>query len=204
MTVVHRVASALAWALAGVGLLFVILAMFVVQPFLQHADPDRRRVGRWFHGYGVFLVGVQPFVRVRFENRSTAPYTEPCVVVANHESDCDVYVSSWLATLGWNMKYLSKKSLFDLPVFGPAMRLVGDISVIRGDRRSRLEAFERCRWWLAKGMPVLFFPEGTRSRSGEIGRGKPGVGKLIYDARPMVIPVSFCHCRAPAVENSGQ
>lgn len=36
---------------------------------------------------------------------------------------------------------------------------------------------------------VVVFPEGTRSRSGEIGEGKPGVGKLIYDARPTVIPV---------------
>jgi len=36
---------------------------------------------------------------------------------------------------------------------------------------------------------VVVFPEGTRSRSGEIGTGKPGVGRLIYEARPMVIPV---------------
>lgn len=36
---------------------------------------------------------------------------------------------------------------------------------------------------------LVVYPEGTRSRTGEIGTGKPGVGKLIYDARPMVIPV---------------
>jgi len=36
---------------------------------------------------------------------------------------------------------------------------------------------------------VVVFPEGTRSRSGEIGEGKAGVGKLIYEARPTVIPV---------------
>ena len=195
MTIVHRVASALAWGVAGFALLFVIAFMFVVQPFLQRTDPDRRLVGRWFHGFGVFLVGVQPFVRVRFENRSTAPYSEPCIVVANHESDCDVYVSSWLATLGWNMKYLSKKSLFDLPVFGPAMRLVGDISVIRGDRRSRLEAFERCRWWLAKGMPVLFFPEGTRSRTGEMARFKDGAFRLAIEAGAPIRPVIFAGTR---------
>jgi 1-acyl-sn-glycerol-3-phosphate acyltransferase len=36
---------------------------------------------------------------------------------------------------------------------------------------------------------VVVFPEGTRSRSGEIGEGKAGVGKLIYETRPIVIPV---------------
>lgn len=46
------------------------------------------------------------------------------------------------------------------------------------------------RWIeLLKNNIVVVFPEGTRSRSGEIGRGKPGVGKLIYKARPTVIPV---------------
>lgn len=42
---------------------------------------------------------------------------------------------------------------------------------------------------LLKQNIVVVFPEGTRSRTGEIGRGKAGVGKLIYKSRPTVIPV---------------
>ncbi|MBI3654935.1 MAG: 1-acyl-sn-glycerol-3-phosphate acyltransferase [Acidobacteria bacterium] len=42
---------------------------------------------------------------------------------------------------------------------------------------------------LLKKNIVIVFPEGTRSRTGNIGTGKAGVGKLIYEARPMVIPV---------------
>lgn len=42
---------------------------------------------------------------------------------------------------------------------------------------------------LLKNNIVVVFPEGTRTRSGEIGHGKPGVGKMIYVARPTVIPV---------------
>jgi 1-acyl-sn-glycerol-3-phosphate acyltransferase len=42
---------------------------------------------------------------------------------------------------------------------------------------------------------VIVFPEGTRSRTGEIGPGKPGVGKLIYQARPVVIPVYMAGMR---------
>jgi 1-acyl-sn-glycerol-3-phosphate acyltransferase len=46
------------------------------------------------------------------------------------------------------------------------------------------------RWIeLLRNNIVVVFPEGTRSRTGEIGTGKPGVGKLIYQARPLVIPV---------------
>ncbi len=42
---------------------------------------------------------------------------------------------------------------------------------------------------LLKDNIVIVFPEGTRTRTGEIGKGKPGVGKLIYEARPIVVPV---------------
>ncbi|MEW6281460.1 MAG: lysophospholipid acyltransferase family protein [Candidatus Eremiobacterota bacterium] len=46
------------------------------------------------------------------------------------------------------------------------------------------------RWIeLLKDNIVVIFPEGTRTRTGQIGQGKPGVGKLIYQARPTVIPV---------------
>jgi len=195
MTHLHRIASALAWGVALVAMLILIIVLFPVQAVLQPFDPERRTVARLFHGFGVFIVGVQPFVRVRLENRATTPFREPCVVVANHESDCDVYVSSWLATLGWNMKYLSKSSLFDLPVFGLAMRLVRDIPVVRGDPKSRAVAFERCRWWLARGMPVLFFPEGTRSRSGELARFKDGAFRLAIEAGAPVQPVVFAGTR---------
>jgi len=57
------------------------------------------------------------------------------------------------------------------------------------DRRSG--DLEQVDQWieLLKENIVIVFPEGTRTRTGEIGPGKPGVGKLIYDARPTVIPV---------------
>lgn len=42
---------------------------------------------------------------------------------------------------------------------------------------------------LLKNNIVVVFPEGTRTRTGEIGYGKPGVGKMIYVARPTVVPV---------------
>jgi 1-acyl-sn-glycerol-3-phosphate acyltransferase len=42
-----------------------------------------------------------------------------------------------------------------------------------------------------KNGTMILFPEGTRSRTGRVGSGRVGVGKLIYDSRPLVIPVAI-------------
>lgn len=56
--------------------------------------------------------------------------------------------------------------------------------------RNRRDLGQVDQWvGLLKDNVVIVFPEGTRSRSGNIGTGKAGVGKLIYEARPTVIPV---------------
>ncbi len=57
------------------------------------------------------------------------------------------------------------------------------------DRRNA--GLEQVDQWveMLKNNIVIVFPEGTRSRTGEVGKGRAGVGKLIYDARPTVVPV---------------
>lgn len=56
--------------------------------------------------------------------------------------------------------------------------------------RKRADMGQVERWReLLKDNIVIVFPEGTRSRDGKVGKGKPGVGKLVYEARPIVMPV---------------
>ena len=56
--------------------------------------------------------------------------------------------------------------------------------------RQRADMGQVERWReLLKDNIVIVFPEGTRTRNGKVGKGKPGVGKLVYEARPIVVPV---------------
>jgi 1-acyl-sn-glycerol-3-phosphate acyltransferase len=195
MTLLWRVASTVSWA-------FGIAAIVVAQPLLflvllvtRPFDPERRRVARMFHSLGVVVVGLQPWVRVRFESKATRPYSEPCVIVSNHESDADVFLSSELAIRGWNAKYLSKDSLYNLPVLGWGMRMAGDIPVDRSDRKSRALAAAACRRWLERGVPVFIFPEGTRSRTGEMARFKDGAFRLAIETGAPVQPIVYSGTR---------
>jgi 1-acyl-sn-glycerol-3-phosphate acyltransferase len=195
MSPLWRIGSIVSWTIAGLGLTLAQPILLLVLLATRSFDPERRLVARLFHGYGVAIIGLQPWVRVRVENRATSPFREPCILVSNHESDADVYVSSYLAPLGWNAKYLSKESLFKLPVVGWGMRMAGDIEVVRTDRRSRAEAFAKCRVWLERGVPVFIFPEGTRSRTGEMAPFQPGAFRLAIEMGIPIQPVVFAGTR---------
>ena len=66
----------------------------------------------------------------------------PYVVVSNHQSNADIPL---ISRLPWEMKWVAKKELFDVPVLGWEMLLAGDIPVDRRDAESRAPVLVRAR-----------------------------------------------------------
>ena len=69
------------------------------------------------------------------------------------------------------------------------MRMAGDIEIERGDARSALKALRECQRKLDMKVSVMMFPEGTRSRSGELAEFKDGAFKLAIDAGVEILPI---------------
>jgi 1-acyl-sn-glycerol-3-phosphate acyltransferase len=195
MNFLWRVGSIAAWTVAIAVIAVATGVLYLVHLATRKSDPTRRRVARWFHSLGIVILRLHPWVRVRVDSKATLPYREPCVIVSNHESDLDVYLSSELAVRGWNAKFLGKKSLYDLPVLGWGMRLAGDIPIQRNDRRSRVIAAAACRRWLERGEPVFIFPEGTRSRTGKMASFRDGAFRLAIETGAAVQPVAYAGTR---------
>jgi 1-acyl-sn-glycerol-3-phosphate acyltransferase len=166
---------------------FLVL-LLVTAPF----DPGRRVVGGLFHWVGRFLVFLCPTWDFRVENTARAPLAEPGIIVANHQSDADVFLA---ACLPWEAKFLSKDSLYNLPVMGWAMRMAGDIGVVRGDRESGAEALDACRMWIGRGVSVVIFPEGTRSRTSEMLPFYEGAFRLAVEMQRPLQPVAIAGTR---------
>jgi len=118
----------------------------------------------------------------------------PPVVVANHQSYLDVYA---LLHLRCPFKFVSKQSIFFVPLIGPAMFLTGHVMLRRRDKTGRSQAamMTRCRTLLTRGVPVCIFPEGTRSSTGCVGGFKLGAFKLACDTGAPVVPVTICGTR---------
>lgn len=179
--------SLFVWGLAIALLIATLPILLVVRLVTAPFDVRRRVVGRLFRGVGRFLVAIHPGWRFRADvSRARAAFREPSVIVLNHESDADVFLA---ALLPWDAKFLSKDSLYNLPVMGWAMRLAGDVGVVRGDRESGAEARDDLRRWLERGISVLVYPEGTRSRTGEMLPFREGAFRLAVETGSPIQPV---------------
>lgn len=111
------------------------------------------------------------------------------VFVANHQSFLDVFaVYGWLPN---NFKWLMKKELRKIPFVGTACAVAGHIFVDRSNPRAALQSVELVKKELVDGISTVIFPEGTRTKTGEMGRFKQGAFKIAMDLNLPVVPITL-------------
>ncbi|MQA89019.1 MAG: 1-acyl-sn-glycerol-3-phosphate acyltransferase [Gemmatimonas sp.] len=167
--------------------------------FTAWRDPGRYTVGRILRRGAMACVSVNPLWRFRTSGFVPADPRRPYVVVSNHESLADIFLISHLP---WEMKWLSKDTIFKLPVMGWLMRMAGDISVTRSDRSSRAGAIEQCRDRLHRKVSVMIFPEGTRSRTKDLLPFKDGAFRLAIELGVPILPMAVAGTRSAIQKGS--
>jgi 1-acyl-sn-glycerol-3-phosphate acyltransferase len=175
------------------------LTQLVLAPFTLPFDRRRIIIGRCFRLAGVAAARLTPFWRFGVYGDVPRRIEGRTVFVSNHESQADPFLISFLP---WEMKWLGKASLFRIPIAGWSMALAGDIPIQRGAGRSAKDAMDRCKQWLERGVPVIFFPEGTRSPDGKMGAFKDGAFKLALDSGAQIIPIAVCGTRKALPKHS--
>ena len=161
----------------------------IVTLFLYPFDRNRVVAGRVFRASAVMATTFNPFWRFKQVSDPTHNYIldGPAVVISNHCSHSDSFL---ISRLPWEMKWLGKKSLFRIPIVGWSMYLSGDIAVKRGDSSSVSRAMDKCLDYLANGVPIMMFPEGTRSKSDELLAFKDGAFRLAIEAGVPILPIA--------------
>lgn len=120
----------------------------------------------------------------RVEGQGNVPKSGAVILAPNHVSLLDPPLVG--VSCGRWPFIMAKAELFS-GIVGWAIEQMGSFPVRRGgaDRA----AFKRARKVLEEGKPLLVFPEGTRSRSGELGRAEPGLLMIAHAAKCPVVPV---------------
>lgn len=111
--------------------------------------------------------------------------SQPTIVVANHQSFLDLPL---LYLLPWRMKWVAKKGLFKIPIFGWIIFMTGQIAIERHSMRSA-QKIDKLVEPIKAGIPAMIFPEGTRTETGEVKQFKKGAFKLAKRYNFNILPV---------------
>lgn len=164
-------------------LVLSVVALIICAPF----DPARRVVHMLSRMMTMIFFAIPFCWRKSIEGLENFDSKRSYVIVMNHSTMMDIPM---LYLLPLNFRWVSKREVFNIPIFGQFLMLHGDIAIERGHGKSAMDQVskEGCRW-IERGASVAIFPEGTRSKSGEIGRFKAGAFNLAREAGVEILPV---------------
>ena len=169
------------WAFWLVWTALTWLVIVLTWPFAPHGH----FAGWWgrIWARGILLSsGVRLTVEGRHNVRSG-----PFVVLGNHSSMLDIAVC--YAALPIQLRFVSRPFFFKVPFLGWGMWLARHVSMDPKRPREAAEVLRSLDRRFRRGVSIVMFPEGTRSRDGSIGKPRAGAGLLILETNPTVIPV---------------
>ena len=127
--------------------------------------------------------------RVDVIGRENVLMNRPQIFMANHQSDFDILIV--LAHIPGQFRWIAKKELFKIPIFGKAMRNAGYIEIDRQNHEKALKSLDEAAQKIREGKSVVTFPEGTRSRDGKIRPFKQGMFHLAIRSGVPIVPISI-------------
>lgn len=160
-----------------------VVALVVCFPF----DKPRRVVHSISRAICMCFWLVPPTWRRTILGREKIDSKTSYVIVINHNSMADIIA---LYFLPLNFRWVSKREVFRMPYIGPLLTIHGDIAIDRGRGAEAMrKVVEDGKLWVSRGASIAMFPEGTRSKTGEIQRFKMGAFALAKEAGVAILPV---------------
>ena len=165
----------------------IYVVTFIALPLCYPFDKKRfvvHKLSKWltdsFFGFGLVM-------KRKVEGIENLDPNGTYVMVLNHNSMVDILS---IYNLPLVFKWVSKKEVYRIPIVGRLLLAHGDIVINRASTKEAMQLVHtRGKQWLAKGASVAIFPEGTRSKDGEILNFKAGAFILAKDAEVPILPI---------------
>lgn len=161
------------------GSMAVVLAL-VLSPRMasQICAVTWARINSWMTPMLVSVVG-----------RDNIDERQSYVVVSNHQSHFDIFVLyGWL---GIDIKWVMKAELRKVPFLGYSCEKLEHIYIDRSNHDAAVNSINQAKSRIVNGTSVIFFPEGTRSRTGKIQEFKKGAFRFALDIGVPILPVTI-------------
>jgi len=176
--------SVLVWTSIVVTTVGLGTLAFITFPFDRNGNIVHH-YARWWARIQLLVSGV----RVKVKGLEHLDKESPHIYMSNHQGSYDIF--ALLSCLPVQFRWIAKKELFAIPIFGWAMRAANYISIDRSGKRKALESIERAANKIRGGVSVVVFPEGTRSRNGSLQPFKRGGFTLAIKSGVPIIPITI-------------
>ncbi len=160
------------------------LATTVLSPMLPNSQLSYFPA-RWWGRIFCWIL----FVRVRIKGLENLNMKQSCIVAINHQSIFDIFVVyGWLPSI---FKWIMKAELRKIPLVGKACAAAGHVFIDRSHPIAAKHSLERAEKQLVNGVSVVIFPEGTRTKTGKMGKFKKGAFRIAADLELPIVPVTL-------------
>ncbi len=131
----------------------------------------------------------QARIQLDVKGREHIVHGEPFVVMSNHQSHYDIPVL--FQALHVPLRMVAKKEIFRIPFMAGAMRAAGFVEIDRKNPSSAIQTLRNAHVQLGDAISIWIAPEGTRSKTGRLGRFKKGGFHLALHAGMRILPVTI-------------
>lgn len=132
------------------------------------------------------------FIPVSVQGLDNIRKGQSYVFVANHQSFFDIFtIYGWLPVV---FKWLMKREIAHIPLVGTACRAAGHIYVDRGHAAAAAASIQAVACQLIGGISTVIFPEGTRTKDGQVGPFKRGAFLIAWQLGLPIIPIRLDGC----------
>jgi 1-acyl-sn-glycerol-3-phosphate acyltransferase len=139
------------------------------------------------------ILSAMTLTRVEIEGLEQVEPGRSYVVVANHQSQFDIPLI--YGYCGLDLRWVMKAELRKVPFVAAGCAAIGHIFIDRSNPEQAREAINQAVARLQNGTGILFFPEGTRSRSGRLLPFKKGAFRVAIDQQMEILPMTVIGTR---------
>ena len=176
--------------LTQVGVLFVVtVALAIVTILCGPFDRHGKRVYR-INQIWTWLILRVGGISLKVSGLENVEPGQQYIFMVNHQSNIDIPVLIQ-SLLRFQLRWIAKKELLWVPLFGWAMWATKHITVDRSDPLAAVRSLQRAKERIAAGISIVIFPEGTRSRDGRLLRFKKGGFLLAVQTGTRIVPVTI-------------
>ncbi|MCL5124432.1 MAG: 1-acyl-sn-glycerol-3-phosphate acyltransferase [Deltaproteobacteria bacterium] len=173
--------------LTAIGLVIftsVLTPPIILSALFKSSGGPAFRIMRWWAILISFLMGLKYSIYGTENIRSGQSY----IITPNHQGNADIL--ALVVNLPLRFRWVIKRELLRIPVFGWALAGTGAIAIDRSDREKAVESLNKAKDKLSKGWSMLIYPEGTRTADGNLLPFKKGPFMIAVQTGLPILPVA--------------